>query len=64
MQALGLALMSKALPFTLQQAKRTRLRKHAQKTKEKVKEIRGKYVPAPSGREPQDWLKLSVSDLK
>lgn len=35
MQASGLAFMSKALPFTLGQAKRIRLRKHAQKTKRK-----------------------------
>lgn len=41
MQASGLALMSKALPFTLGQAKRIRLRKHAQKTNVAVKEIRG-----------------------
>lgn len=42
MQASGLALMSKALPFTLGQAKRIRLRKHAQKTNDGVKEIRAK----------------------
>lgn len=41
MQAFGLALMSKALPFTLGQAKRIRLRKHAQKTNESIKDMRG-----------------------
>lgn len=38
MQASGLALISKASPFTLGQAKSIRLRKHAQKTNKTLKE--------------------------
>lgn len=66
MQASGLALMSKALPFTLGQAKRIRLRKHAQRTNEAVKEIRGKDVPqlVKIFHSGATGLTDSVTDLK
>lgn len=64
MQASGLALMSKALPFTLGQAKRIRLRKHARRTNEAVQEKRKRVTCNFKNCEGGRGFTDDVSDVK